>query len=552
MGLATSRCRQAPTPEPSGRVLVGKEEDLAVGDFKRIQGDGYDVLVCHTKRGFYAVSGRCTHYDAPLDKGVLKGNRIVCPWHGACFNVETGDMEDSPGVHALAQYEISREHGLVYAKVPPFERQERVREIRSKERILIVGGGAAAVAAVKVLVENNYGGFITMVSREHMLPYDRTRLSKNMKKAMDVEFVRVLDEAWFHRHNIDLRLGVEVVKFDAKEKRAATYQHSAQRADVLLFDKCLLATGVSARSAFGWGSATLQNIFACREFADIKAICSAVDDGSKQKKKVVLIGSSFIAMEAASHFASFGVQGGVVESVTVVMPGNVPLLALGETSGRRFKSLHEEHGVKFVENALVQTFVGKDGKVVGVDLDNGDFLEADLVVTGLGSILNTSFIHGLDLASNGAVLVGEHLETSVPDVYAAGDVVCYPYHITGDFICIGHWATAQQQGRVAAFNLLGQERPFETAPFFWTQQYGKSFRFAGFACAGSEIITEGDIEGLSFLSMYVRNGLIQALASIGRDPQVAAFYELLNLGHVPSLSEAKEVEFNFVKLLRRA
>eukprot|EP00736_Rhodelphis_marinus_P011347 Rmarinus@m.9521 len=534
-----------------GRVLACDEVDLPVGAFRRITGEGFDILVCHTKRGFFAVSGKCSHYGAPLDKGVMKGDRVVCPWHGACFNVETGDMEDSPGVHPLKSYQISREDGKVYVNLPGVFSEDRRRQVKSSEKLLIVGGGAAGVAAAKVLVEKNYEGLILMICKENMLPYDRTRLTKDLKKAMDLEFVRLLDETWFDRHRIDLRLGVTVLDFDAVAKRATLFNFSTHKAETVVFDKALIATGMTPRQPFGFGSGTLQNIFSCRDFDDVKRICAAATAG-RPGKHVVCVGSSFLGMEAAAYFAQL-LSGETIESVTVVMRGSVPLQVIGEVAGLRLMKLHEQHGVTFVKNAQVQEFVGKDGAVVGIRLDTGRYLDADIVVTGLGSVMNSSFLRGLDVNSDGAILADAGLQTSCLGVFAAGDAVSYPYHITGKHITVGHWATAQQQGRIAACNLMNERRKFETTPFFWTQQYGKSYRYAGHAPArGVKIVTEGDVDNLSFLSLSIIDNKVHALGSIGRDPQVAAFYELLNLGKLFSLEEVQAVNYDFCELLRKA
>src|SRR6185503_14851361 len=185
--------------------------------------------------------------------------------------------------------------------------------------------------------------------------------------------------------------------------------------------------------------------------------------------------------------------------VTVVAPDSVPFQKiLGEQIGGLFQHIHEEKGVKFKLGASVAGFVGSE-KVTEVILKNGERLEVDLVVVGVGVKPATDFVEGIRLHHDGGVIVDEHLRAA-DGVYAAGDIAYFPSSLTGEHQRIEHWRTAMQQGRITAHNMAGKQVSFEGVPFFWTRQFNAALLYVGNAKQWDEIIFQGDVSARDFLA----------------------------------------------------
>jgi len=221
----------------------------------------------------------------------------------------------------------------------------------------------------------------------------------------------------------------------------------------------------------------------------------------------VVIGASFIALEAAASLRKRGVE------VDVVAPEEVPFeKALGRELGKFFRSLHEENGVRF---HLGRTPLSFDGRQVS--MSDGQQLDAGFVLVGVGVRPRTELAKAAGLAIGNGVLVDCFLETSAPGIYAAGDIAAYPDPFTAEPTRIEHWTVAERQGQVAAANMLGQKTPFDSAPFFWTEQYGVTVRYVGHASRPQEIKIEGNIGDRDAVIHFHQDGRRRATATLNRD-----------------------------------
>jgi NADPH-dependent 2,4-dienoyl-CoA reductase/sulfur reductase-like enzyme len=190
--------------------------------------------------------------------------------------------------------------------------------------------------------------------------------------------------------------------------------------------------------------------------------------------------------------------------------------------------------VKFETQAEVTELVGEAGRVTGVRLKSGQILPATAVVLGVGVHPATDFLKAaFTLEKDGGLVVNEYLQAA-DNVYAAGDIARFPLAATGQPARIEHWRVAQQHGQLAARNMLGKQEKFTAAPFFWTQQYGKSLRYAGHAEQWDEIVYHGDVATQDFLALYVTGGRILAAAGMGRDTDMLYITELLGQGKLPA------------------
>ncbi|XP_068249916.1 apoptosis-inducing factor 3-like isoform X1 [Palaemon carinicauda] len=514
-------------------AVVCHQNDLPEEGMKSFDIEGGKVLLVNQKGFLSAVGSKCSHYGAPLEKGVLCEGRIRCPWHGACFDAVTGDIEDYPGLDSLPKYEVSIEEDgnvKVRASKALLTADKRIKTMAKRDPenesvFLIIGGGAAGASCVEKLRQEGFTGRVILVSQENVLPYDRPKLSKAMDLTADKISLRT--QQFYESADIELRLGTGAVSIDT----VASKVHLSNNEEIT-FDKLFIATGGKPRRLTVPGG-YLSGVFVVRAPEDANSV--AADAAGKN---VVVVGSSFIGMEVASYLSSDN----RAESVTVIGNTSVPFEnSLGVEVGSRIRQMFEEQGVKFL-NAGVMEIVGDGGKLTGVLLDNEEKIEADIVVTGIGVVPETDFLSGssIERNENGYVEVNEFLETSVPNIYCGGDIALFPLFLhDGARVAIGHWQVALGHGAYAARNMMGQGVPVRSVPFFWSVLYGKSLRYTGHG-RYDEVLISGSLDNLSFIAYYINDDRVVALASLGKDPAAAKYAESLNKGEFLTKSQVLE------------
>ncbi len=518
---------------------AAKVNDFKNGEMKTISVNGNEILLCKVDDSFSALAAHCTHYGAPLSEGVLSGDRIVCPWHHACFNAKTGDLLEPPARDSLPIYEVRIDGGNIYVALPEELITSRLpnmakRNIRKDKRtFIIIGGGAAGEVAAQTLREDGFEGKLIMVTQENHAPYDRPNLSKDYL-AGDAEesWMPLRSESFYKVYGIDIMFNKKVSGVNFKDNSI-----EFNSGEILKYDKLLITAGSIPRKLDMPGE-NLKNVFTLRSFDDTQRII----DASKNASKAVIIGASFIGMETAYSLNKRGID------VTVISMEEIPFQKVfGREVGKLFRELHEEIGVKFRLSLTLKEFAGKE-KVEAVVLQSGERIEADLVIMGVGVKPATDFLHNLKLLPDGSVKVNAYLQIN-EDVFAAGDIVTLPDLRTGEDIRIEHWRTAEQQGRIAAHNMVGKLTPFRSVPFFWTSQVGLSLSYVGHAVDWEEIIIQGDINSKEFITFYIKNDKVVAAAGNFRDKEMAAIEELMRLDLMPSPEMLKLNSVNLLKLL---
>jgi len=513
--------------------------DLADGEMKEVSADGTRILLARVGGEFHAVGATCPHYGAPLAEGALCGTRVVCPWHHACFDVTTGALEEPPALDSLPRYEVRVREGRVLARVPS-EAEDRVaprmsrRDASDTRLFVILGAGAAGYAAAQTLREDGFRGRVALVTREDRAPYDRPNLSKDyLQGQAEPEWMPLRPEEFYKEHDIGLLCGHEVTRVDAAAK-TVTFGSG----DTLRYDALLVATGGAPRRLNIPGS-DLRNVCLLRSFSD----ADAVIETAGRSGRCVVVGASFIGMEAAASLRARGLD------VTVVAPSREPFEAtLGPEVGALFRRVHEEHGVKFKLGSIVYRFEGTSA-VEAVTLEGGERIEADMVVAGVGVHPATGFLEGVNLNADGGVAVDAHMRAA-DGLYAAGDIANFPDPRTGERARIEHWRIAQQQGRVAAHNMAGRPTTFDGVPFFWTRQFDTGLLYIGHASRWDDIIYAGDVAAQDFLAFYMSEGRALAVAGVNRDRDMAALEELFRLNLMPEAKELREGVADFAALLR--
>jgi NADPH-dependent 2,4-dienoyl-CoA reductase/sulfur reductase-like enzyme/nitrite reductase/ring-hydroxylating ferredoxin subunit len=520
-------------------VTVARSGELQDGEMKQVSVDGTEILLARVRGKYHAVGAHCTHYGAPLVEGALCNERIVCPWHHACFNATTGDLEEPPALDALPHYELKVENENVIVSLPDERADRRTpamakRDASADARLFVIlGGGAAGNTAAQTLREDGFQGRVLMITREDRTPYDRPNLSKDyLQGHAEPEWMPLRGDEFYAEHDIELSRGKKVARVETA-KKVITFKDG----DTLTYDSLLVATGGTPRRLNVPGS-DLRNVFVLRDFSDADALIEA----AKPASRAVVVGASFIGMEVAASLRERKL------SVTVVAPGEVPFeKTLGPEIGRLLRQVHEAHGVQFKLGAGVTRFEG-DGAVKRVVLDSGESIEADVVVVGVGVRPATDFLEGVELHGDGGVIVDKHLRAA-DCVYAAGDVAYFPSSLTNERQRIEHWRTAQQQGRVAAHNMAGKEVEFDGVPFFWTRQFDAGLLYVGHAASWDDIIYQGGVAAQEFLAFYVKAERVLAVAGMNRDREMAAIEELMRLDRIPAPVRLRNSPTDFLGLL---
>jgi apoptosis-inducing factor 3 len=471
--------------------------DLVDGAMLLGHADGEGVLLARRGDEVLAVSATCTHYGGPLAEGVLEGDTVRCPWHHACFNLRTGEAQ-APALNPIACWDVQRRG----ERIVVLGRQARVARPRSTPRhptsIVIVGGGAAGYSAAEVLRREGFAGNLTMLSADPSAPVDRPNLSKDyLAGTAPEEWIPLRPPEFFQEQEIELVLGARVTRIDVVSKRVIV-----EGGKIFPYDALLLATGADPIRLSIPGSDRAQ-VHSLRTLADSRAIIAHVPT----TKRAVVIGASFIGLEVAAALRERNVE------VHVVAPEAHPLeRVLGPEVGDFVRGIHEEHGVVF---HLGHT--AKSIDVGHVTLASGEVLAADLVVAGIGVRPAVALAEAAGLAMNRGILVNEYLETSVPGVYAAGDVARWPDPHSGERIRVEHWVVAQRHGEIAARNMLGKRERCALVPFFWSQHYDVRISYVGHAERWDRTVVAGSIAGRDCRVTYEVGGKTVAVVTIGRD-----------------------------------
>lgn len=485
---------------PTGPDLSAGIPVADLADGAMVVGHIGDDAVLLVRRGteYFAIGATCSHYGGPLGEGLVVGDTVRCPWHHACFSLRTGAAIHAPALDPVACYPVAVRDGRVTvgATVEPVAPSP----VTEPKAVVIVGGGAAGNAAAETLRREGFQGRISVVSADEALPCDRPNLSKNyLAGTAPLEYTLLRTAEFYAEQRIEMRLGCRVTAIDVAAREIVT-----DSGDRLRYDALLLATGAEPVRLDVPG-ADLPHVHYLRSHADGLALAEAAGSA----RRAVVIGASFIGLEVAASLRARGV------AVDVVAPDPVPMAkVLGDDVGEFLLARHRAHGVSFHLGTTV-TAIGPDDVTVAT----GDLLPADLVVVGIGVRPLTSLAADAGLTVDNGVVVDPWLETSVPGIFAAGDIARCPDPMSGVPVRIEHWVVAERQGQTAARNILGRRQRYRAVPFFWTEQYDVALAYVGHAAQWDEAVLEGvlgsDVGDAAI--RYRQNGETVAVATVCRD-----------------------------------
>jgi 3-phenylpropionate/trans-cinnamate dioxygenase ferredoxin reductase subunit len=353
---------------------------------------------------------------------------------------------------------------------------------------VIVGASLAGAKAAETLRTEGFDGRIVLIGEEPDRPYERPPLSKEyLRGEVGRERIYVHDERFYTEHEIDLRLGTTALGLNPSSSEVTLDDGRRLR-----YDRLLLATGAAPRRLSIPGG-DLDGVLYLRSVEDSDALRRRLDQGGA----VVVVGAGWIGAEAAASARQRGLD------VTVVEPAAVPLeRVMGREVGAIYHDIHVDHGVRMLMGTGVDAFEG-DTAVHRVRTSDGRTLDCDVVVVGVGVTPRARLAEQAGLAVENGILVDEHLQTSVPGVFAAGDVANAHHPFYGDRVRVEHWANALHQGPVAARSMLGEPAVYDRLPYFFSDQYEVGMEYAGFARSWDRVIFRGDPAGREFLAFWL-------------------------------------------------
>jgi apoptosis-inducing factor 3 len=462
--------------------------------------DDEDVILVPAGDEFFAVGAHCTHYHGPLADGLVVGDTLRCPWHHACFSLRTGEALRAPALDPITCWRTERQGDTVFVreKVAAPSAPARATGSNRPESVVIVGGGAAGLAAADTLRREGYDGPVTIVSADDSPPSDRPNLSKDyLAGTAKDDWIPLRAPEYYTEQRIELLLESPVTSIDLKRRQVVL-----QKGEPRSFGVLLIATGADP-VRLPIPGADGPRVHYLRSFSDSRAIVAKAQGATR----VVVAGASFIGLEVSASLRARGIE------VHVVAPQSTPLeRVMGRELGEVIQRVHESHGVIF---HLGQTVARVDDRIA--TLSGGKTLDADLIVMGVGVRASTSLAEKAGLAMDRGISVNEYLETSAPGVFAAGDVARWPDVHSGERIRVEHWVVAERQGQVAARNMLGRRERFDAVPFFWSQHYDLTINYVGHAEKWDAVHIDGSLEAHDCSVTYKRGGRRLAVATISRD-----------------------------------
>jgi 3-phenylpropionate/trans-cinnamate dioxygenase ferredoxin reductase subunit len=358
----------------------------------------------------------------------------------------------------------------------------------SDQTFVIAGASLAGAKAAETLRTEGFDGRVVLIGAEHERPYERPPLSKDYLRGESArEQIYVHGEGFYAEQDIELRLGRTAVSVDTSARQLVL-----DEGERLRYDRLLLTTGAEPRRLSIPGG-ELDGVLYLRSVGDSDALRERLARGGS----LVVVGAGWIGAEVAASAR----QGGL--DVTVVEPLSVPLeRALGAELGAVYRDIHADHGVRMLLGTGVEAFEGA-AAVERVRTSDGRELECDLVVVGVGVQPRAQLAEAAGLAVDNGIVVDEQLQTSVPGVFAAGDVANALHPLYGERIRVEHWANALHQGPVVARNMLGRPEPYDNVPYFFSDQYDVGMEYAGFALTWDRVVFRGDPAGREFIAFWL-------------------------------------------------
>lgn len=379
------------------------------------------------------------------------------------------------------------------------------------EIIAIIGGGQAAAMAAASLRQLGFGGEIHLFSDEQQLPYERPPLSKAMLLDENPQLQPVLAADWWLANNVRLHLGVAIHRLDRQAKMVVLADGQQYR-----WTKLLIATGAAARP-LPMLDALGERCFTLRHASDAARLRPVLDAG----KSLVIIGAGTIGLELAASATQRGCVVTIVELAPTVMGRNAPPPVRDYLIRR-----HQQAGVRLLLNSAIEHVDA--GDTLTLTLQNGEQLQADAVIYGIGIVANDTLAHDAGLETANGIVVDARCNTSDPAIFAAGDVAI-TRQPDGALHRIESWENANFQAQTAAAAMLAQPLPVATPGWFWTDQFSDNLQFVG-EMQGENWICRGNPEERKAIWFQLRDGALVGAVTLNQGREVRVLRKLIQSG----------------------
>jgi 3-phenylpropionate/trans-cinnamate dioxygenase ferredoxin reductase subunit len=399
--------------------------------------------------------------------------------------------------------------------------------------VVVVGAGQAASALAFKLRALGHEGEITLIGDEPALPYQRPPLSKAyLLGDMTRERLFLRPQSNYDGANITVRTGLTVTEIDPMARNLTAGDEQ------IAFDELVLATGSSPIRLPAKIGGDLGGVFCVRTLGDIDAMSSNFTEG----QRVLIVGGGYIGLEAAAVAAKLGLRVTVVEMADRILQR----VASPQTSDY-FRTLHHSHGVKILEGVGLSELVGEDHVTQAV-LSDGQTLDVDFVITGIGIRPNTALAEATGLEIENGIRTDAFGKTSAPNVWAAGDCASFPMGEAR--IRLESVPNAIDQAEAIAANILGANTDYHAKPWFWSDQYDVKLQIAGLNTGYDAVVTRvGDKPG-SVSHWYYRGTKLLAVDAMNAPRDYMVGKRLIEAGKSPAPDDVASTEIVLKTLLQ--
>lgn len=498
--------------------FVGNFEDFKDGGLKTVFVGRKRILVCKVNGQLYAVGNKCPHQGAALEGGFLNGTRLVCPLHGAEFELGTGKLVNPPGYCDLKTYEVVENEGRVFVRVDKIEHNKIEILGNDLRRFVIIGSGAAGMMAAETLRKEGFRGKIFLISDENILPYDRVLLSKSLFLDKSNISLFTLD----HFKNKDY-----ILKLDTRVKEIHQDKIVLDNGEILEYDKLLVSTGASAKVPMELSKyLNVPNFLTMRNFKDYERIQHSIESSNR----ICIVGNRFLGLELAATIKKTYPD---IEICFIEYEKEALAKVVGPYLYTHIFDSLSSNNVNIIKGEKIEDLEINNGKISAVLFNNHKVL-TDLVIVSTGSTLKTAHIPEVLKNQDGSVKVNEFLSTEWENVFAAGDIAEFPDQMTGSRQRIEHWVVAQQQGSCAGLNMLNKNKRFDAVPYFWSQQFDY-IEMAGY-CFGADNVVNEEISDVGKISYFFKGEKCIGVAAVNLPMVVLKLKIALGKGTLPTFS----------------
>ena len=399
---------------------------------------------------------------------------------------------------------------------------------------MLLGGGTASAAAASTLRHLGFAGRVILVSEEGVPPYERPPLSKEvLAGSMEPDDTTIRGQEWYRDNDVDLILGARATSIDVD-----TSMVEVDGAGKIPYDHLLVATGGRARRLPGFEG---ERVLHLRTRSDSEGLAAKLAEGDQ----AVILGGGFIGCEVAATARRLGAE------VTIIEMEQYCLQApLGERYGRVMTEIHRDEGCTLRLGERVTSVVeNSDGLVVTTDRGR---LECEWILVAAGMIPNTELAHNTPIEVNGGIKVDRHCRTSIPNIYAAGDVAS-GQQPDGDYLRVEHHDNAMRQGAVVARNIVGEKAVDDTPHWFWSDQYDLSIQSLGHFDPDAQHAIRGSVEERAFSAFQLSGdggNKIEAVLTIGRPRDLFAARKLMKAGTTVTVEQIEDLSTDLRRIGR--